>query len=293
MHGLLQSTRLSTVLLRATGGAVHMPVARAPQCGDKRKSMGVRTSKQYYAVVKGKTPGMYDSWACCERQVKGFSGNQYRGFSKWEDAAAYLQDHGVECILNGDSVDYYSKDLQLKKIEDAGEDGSIGAVVGKKNAKRKADDTMVSPHHGAPLRHARLEFDGASKRNPGPSGFGAVIFDRDTDAVVREITGYLGDHGTNNQAEYAGLVAGLHACKEMGVRDLSVKGDSKLVINQVLNTWKVKNDELRRYHRKAIDLIGTFDSFTAEHVLRAFNAHADRLSNIAIEEKNPWSLDDI
>ena len=239
-------------------GRVHASAGNSDMGGTKRK---------YYAVGKGKNPGMYESWSCCEGQVKGFPGNQYKGFPTKEDASDYLQEHGI--VVDDVTV---------------GEE-TILETDNKK--KKKSEETRHAVVH-----QARLEFDGASKKNPGPSGFGAVIFDDETNTVVKEITGYLGDHGTNNQAEYAGLVAGLYACKEMGVRDLKVKGDSKLVINQVLNKWQVKNEELQRYHRKAIDLIRSFGSFQAEHVLREFNTHADRLSNVAIEEKKPWRLDD-
>lgn len=38
---------------------------------------------------------------------------------------------------------------------------------------------------------------------------------------------------TNNQAEYYGLLAGLEACKAVGVKRLSVLGDSQLVVKQV------------------------------------------------------------
>lgn len=230
--------------------------------GGEDCAMGGGTKRKYYAVVKGRNPGMYESWSGCEGQVKGFPGNQYKGFSTKEDATDYLKEHG---IVEEDVT-------MISELED----------LSKEKKKQKQSR----------CHQARLEFDGASKRNPGPAGFGAVIFDDETNAVVKEITGYLGDHGTNNQAEYAGLVAGLYACKELGVRDLKVKGDSKLVINQVLNKWQVKNEELQRYHRKAIDLIRSFRSFQAEHVLREFNTHADRLSNVAIEEKKAWNLDD-
>jgi ribonuclease HI len=38
---------------------------------------------------------------------------------------------------------------------------------------------------------------------------------------------------TNNVAEWCALILGLAACKELGVRKLVCRGDSKLVINQV------------------------------------------------------------
>jgi len=38
---------------------------------------------------------------------------------------------------------------------------------------------------------------------------------------------------TNNQAEYDGLIKGLNAAKEAGIKNLKVYGDSKLVIEQM------------------------------------------------------------
>lgn len=44
---------------------------------------------------------------------------------------------------------------------------------------------------------------------------------------------YLGGYHTNNQAEYAGLIAGLEAALDLGCRNIKVKGDSTLIIRQV------------------------------------------------------------
>mmetsp|Transcript_534 Transcript_534/g.1256 ORF Transcript_534/g.1256 Transcript_534/m.1256 type:complete len:296 (-) Transcript_534:131-1018(-) len=202
--------------------------------------------RKYYAVVRGRHPGLYGTWESCEQQVKGYSDNLYKGFASKDEAQTFLKEHGVDS----------NPVKHLDRAESAVSVSSTG----------------------------RLEFDGASRRNPGPSGFGAVIYDDDTGNVVKELTGYIGDENTNNQAEYAGLVAGLHAMKGMGFKKVKVRGDSKLVIHQVLGKWAVKNDILKKYHEKAMALIESFESFEAEHVLREFNKEADRLSNVAIDE---------
>lgn len=44
---------------------------------------------------------------------------------------------------------------------------------------------------------------------------------------------YMGDRHTNNQAEYAGLIAGLHAALALGCTRVTVLGDSTLIIRQV------------------------------------------------------------
>lgn len=44
---------------------------------------------------------------------------------------------------------------------------------------------------------------------------------------------YVGEHKTNNEAEYAGLLLGIQAAAKLGTKQLIVKGDSILVLHQV------------------------------------------------------------
>lgn len=46
---------------------------------------------KFYTVWKGKQPGVYDTWAACEEQIKGFDGAQYKSFESKEEAEAALQ----------------------------------------------------------------------------------------------------------------------------------------------------------------------------------------------------------
>ena len=257
---------------RLRAGQVSMPHhsgTRVRAGGDDGGGDSKRRKKMmYYAVVKGREPGLYRSWESCVRQVHGFSGNVYKGFADEDDAKTYLRSHGVSVVSSSSSEHEAVAETTVNNEDDTASNAVANVVC------------------------ARVEFDGASKKNPGPSGFGAVIFDDATGSVLKEVTGYLGDEGTNNQAEYAGLVAGLYACKEMGIRKVKVRGDSKLVIHQILNKWQVKNDVLKLYHDVAMGLVRGFESFEAEHVLREFNTYADRLSNVAVEEKKIWRLDD-
>lgn len=48
-------------------------------------------AKKYYAVRKGKTTGIFETWDACKAQVTGFSGAEYKSFPTIEEATAYLQ----------------------------------------------------------------------------------------------------------------------------------------------------------------------------------------------------------
>ncbi len=48
-------------------------------------------AKKVYAVRKGRTPGIYQTWAECQKQISGFSGAEYKGLPTMEEAKAYVE----------------------------------------------------------------------------------------------------------------------------------------------------------------------------------------------------------
>ena len=53
-----------------------------------------------------------------------------------------------------------------------------------------------------------VEADGGSRGNPGPAGYGSVVWTADRSTVLAQNKQAMG-HATNNFAEYRGLIAGL------------------------------------------------------------------------------------
>jgi ribonuclease H / adenosylcobalamin/alpha-ribazole phosphatase len=127
-----------------------------------------------------------------------------------------------------------------------------------------------------------VEADGGSRGNPGPAGCGAVVLDADTRAVLAERAIGLGET-TNNVAEYQGLIAGLRAAGELGAAQVSVRMDSKLVIEQMAGRWKVKHANLQPLHAVARELAADFERVDYEWIPRAENSAADKLANDAMD----------
>ena len=125
-------------------------------------------------------------------------------------------------------------------------------------------------------------FDGGARGNPGPAGFGVLIVD-DTGAMVAEIAEGIGI-ATNNVAEYRGLVAALQWAVDHGLRELHVRGDSLLLIQQMRGIYRVKNEGLLPLHSKARDLSARIGQVTFEHIPRDTNKEADRLSNLGMDQ---------
>jgi ribonuclease HI len=124
--------------------------------------------------------------------------------------------------------------------------------------------------------------DGGARGNPGPAGFGVRIEQPDG-ALIEEFSESIG-HATNNVAEYRGLLAALAWAKARGCRELHVRSDSQLLVQQMLGNYKVKNAGLQPLHAKARLLAHEIGRVTFEHVRREHNAHADRLANAAMDQ---------
>nr|GEU52172.1 reverse transcriptase domain-containing protein [Tanacetum cinerariifolium] len=86
---------------------------------------------------------------------------------------------------------------------------------------------------------------------------------------------------SNNEAEYEALVAGLRIATRMGVKNLQVSVDSKLVANQVLGTYVAKEDDMIKYLEIVKGLVSGFTTFSISQVPRSKNKKADALSKIA------------
>lgn len=127
-----------------------------------------------------------------------------------------------------------------------------------------------------------VEADGGSRGNPGPAGFGAVVWSADHTRVLAESKESIGV-ATNNVAEYRGLIAGLEQAAEVGATEVGVAMDSKLVVEQMAGRWKVKHPDLASLHARARELATGFDAVTYTWIPRAQNSHADRLANEAMD----------
>ncbi|GKE78001.1 reverse transcriptase domain-containing protein [Tanacetum coccineum] len=65
---------------------------------------------------------------------------------------------------------------------------------------------------------------------------------------------------SNNEAKYEALLAGLRIAAQMGVRNIRVSVDSKLVANQVLGTYIAKEENMIKYLEKVKSLVSGFAS---------------------------------
>lgn len=125
--------------------------------------------------------------------------------------------------------------------------------------------------------------DGGARGNPGPSAIGVVLH-LPQDTV--ELSQYIGS-GTNNQAEYQAVIAGLEKIQELNFTNQEINWflDSELVVKQLNGEYKIKDKILQEKVKIIQDLISKMNlkiNFT--HVARDKNKQADKLVNQALDQ---------
>src|SRR5262245_58955766 len=115
----------------------------------------------------------------------------------------------------------------------------------------------------AMVGEVRLYIDGAARGNPGPAAAGFRILEPSGELLF-EHEEALGQR-TNNQAEYTALLLGLDASRRYTSGRILVGSDSRLLVEQMKGTWRVKNPQLRELHTEAQAKAAAFQAVLYEH----------------------------
>ncbi len=126
----------------------------------------------------------------------------------------------------------------------------------------------------------KIYIDGSVKENPGPAGIGVVCKSSDN-RVIFKISKFIGT-ATNNQAEYIALIESLKAALKNNIKKVVVYSDSELIVNQMNDRYKIKNQGLYKYFKTAKELLKEFEYIAIERIARKYNKESDILALNAI-----------
>ncbi len=232
----------------------------------------VKSRKNIYIVVKGKSPGIYKFWngeGGASEQVKGYEGALYKGFKTVEEGIAWT------LHIDGKMLELNAPHLLKALRQLSGETSS---------------ETDKILEEGKVLIHT----DGSALNNPGPGGFGAVLRFKDK---VREISGGF-RKTTNNRMELLACIEALKALN--GNREVVLYSDSKYVVDAVIKGWAKKWKRMgwmrnSTDHAENVDLwdelLRLLDKYNVEfrwvrgHDGNRDNERCDELANIAATAK--------
>jgi ribonuclease HI len=166
--------------------------------------------KKFYAVARGRQPGIYGQWSGkngAQSQVDGYAKARYKGFPSLEEASSWYRDQtNAEPQLFGISQD-------------------------RQTAAQKLPATSSSTASTFPEDTVLIYTDGASLGNPGPGGYGIVLSNKNT---RRELSGGF-RRTTNNRMELMACIQALRSLKKPS--QVVLFSDSRYVINAVTKGW--------------------------------------------------------
>lgn len=166
-----------------------------------------KKKQKYYVVWQGNTPGIYDNWDDCQRQVKGVVSAKYKSFESLHEAQeAYKRPF----------ADIIGQPKSHTKVID-------NAIVGvDENGMTFIKDTTLP----APILDS-LAVDAACSGNPGVMEYQGVYV-----ATRQQIFHFKAPLGTNNIGEFLAIVHGLAYLKKQGLKQI-MYSDSVNAINWV------------------------------------------------------------
>jgi ribonuclease HI len=129
-----------------------------------------------------------------------------------------------------------------------------------------------------------LYTDGASRGNPGHSSGGVLIVDGSGKTIFEGGT-YFGV-GTNNEAEYKALLAGLEKAASLGADEIICHMDSELVVKQLSGLYRLKSPRMLELHLQVRQRLHRFKSSSFTHLPREHPRMrtADKLANMALDQ---------
>lgn len=208
--------------------------------------------KNFYAVKKGKTPGIYKTWEECKSQIDGFSGAIYKGFSTWEEAEVFcgMGTSGTQVIL---ALEEENNEIENVCPQDVTGEEAVAYVDGSYHVETMEYSAgVVFFYKGEEIRISRKGDNAelASMRNVAGEILGAEIAMREAVArgikkltIVHDYQGIaswcLGEWKTNKEGtkaykEYFDSLQG-----QIKIQFQKVKGHSG-------NQWNDLADELAK-----------------------------------------------
>ena len=83
---------------------------------------------------------------------------------------------------------------------------------------------------------------------------------------------------TNNEVEYEALLKGLKLAKSIEAKSILILGDSQLVMGQVNGMCEAKEERMKKYIEKVLQIVKKFKETNFVQIPREENMEADALA---------------
>lgn len=208
----------------------------------------------YYAVAKGRAPGVYRTWSECESQVKGFSGAKYKKFKTQAEAQSFASGNNTTSTTSTPLVTpvttfppatstgtkrrgiQFLSSLPAAKKQKKGSDGLSEDVV---KLEQFGGHSFPIDDDG----YVHVYTDGSCEgngQNIACAGLGVYFLDGHDLNTAKPVKG----RATNNCGEIQAATVAIQLAKQSGIKKLQINTDSSYLIKSVtewMPRWKAKN----------------------------------------------------
>ena len=94
----------------------------------------------------------------------------------------------------------------------------------------------------------------------------------------------------NNEVEYEAVLAGLKVTRALGVNNLRLRFDAKLIVGQITNEYEVKEERMKKNLQLTSQLIDEFDNVKLELIPREENSAVDEVARLASIKDAPATV---
>ena len=174
--------------------------------------------KKYYVVWKGKTPGIYENWAECNKQVNGFAGAEFMAFTEKDTALKAFREPSQRYFAEKhalfDDKDKSKKNVGLPIYESIAVDGACN------------------------MQARIMEYRGVDART------GTEIFRQGPF-----------EGATNNMGEFLALVHALALCKQNNMPNMPIYTDSVTALAWLRNKKHKSETERTPQNAKVFEML--------------------------------------
>ena len=232
----------------------------------------------YYAVKIGKNPGIYSSWAECEKQVKGYPNAQFKKWKTREEAEAYINGNststphgsGVSSLGLGSKTPSFREEKGKAELFPA-QDGSLTAIEELFQSTKTDCIAYV---------------DGSFEKDSGVYGYGVVFIEKNGNIEEYFDSGREESYQSmrNVSGEILGALKATSLAVEKGYSSIAIFHDYQGIASWAKGEWKCNKEKTIEYREKMLEfqkkLKISFHKVQA-HSGDYFNERADLLAKQA------------
>ena len=235
--------------------------------------------KFYYAVQKGRHPGVYESWSDCQREVTGAAGAVFKKFKTRAEAEAFVKGDGYgtgsgtgAAASSGSSATSRmsgSDNPQLSARAHKETDSRRSAIPSSASAAKASTSSRIAVAPRGPLFHsvsdvtqadvlqelsaveteALAYVDGSFNISTGVYGYGGVLLCRG--GSIRPLQGHGRDETLrtmrNVAGEIHGSMAAIQAAADAGIASITIFYDYMGIEMWANGQWKTNKEGTRAY----------------------------------------------